>query len=184
MDVFTVFFCASFLIGGAEMFLRHKPIRCPGKGKWQNCFEDPFEFECQSRETINSISSEHNSYYEDRVWAFTCKKTLPSAGQCYWTPHYVNDYDEVLDFICPLGEVLSGMKSENDNYYNDRRWKFSCCRGTSNYIVDCQLSDFVNVFDGRMNFIVPDGYVLVGAFSEHQNYFEDRIWKYQYCKSK
>ncbi|XP_072006668.1 hemagglutinin/amebocyte aggregation factor-like [Engystomops pustulosus] len=184
MDILHTLLYMSLLIGGVEMGVRKaREAKCAESGKWLNCYRDPIVFECKNQETIDSISSIHSDKYEDRVWAFSCKRNLPISGRCYWTP-YVNDYDGLLNYNCPLGEALSGLHSEHDTYYHDRRWKFYCCGTNVKYIAGCQGTDYVNGFDSEMNFTVPDGYVLVGAFSEHKNYFEDRKWKFRYCKSQ
>ncbi|XP_072001358.1 hemagglutinin/amebocyte aggregation factor-like [Engystomops pustulosus] len=193
MDILLTILYMSLLIGGVEMIFgtdgveifyeTAREAKCVEPLKWQTCYTDPFTIVCPSQETIDSINSTHSDRYEDRVWAFSCKRNLPKSGQCYWTP-YVNDYDGLLNYNCPLGEALSGLQSEYKTYYQDRRWKFYCCETNVQYIVGCQETVYVNGFDSEMNFKVPDGYVLVGAFSELNNYFEDRKWKFRYCKSQ
>ncbi|KAM4748685.1 hemagglutinin/amebocyte aggregation factor-like [Rhinophrynus dorsalis] len=148
--------------------------------RWANEFDKDFHFACPKQQTLNSIISTHNDKYEDRLWDFTCKATFSQKGQCYWT-NYVNWFDEEFYFTCPFGSVISGMESYHRNYEEDRRWKYLCCTGTQTYTSDCNWTYYVNTFDSYIHWQVPHNYFLVGISSYHDNYTEDRRWKFQYC---
>merc|ERR1712212_1394394 len=47
---------------------------------------------------------------------------------------------------------------------------------------NCQITGYVNNWDAYMNYVVPNGYVMSGAFSHHDNGKEDRLWKFIVCK--
>ncbi|KAL1257200.1 hypothetical protein QQF64_012745, partial [Cirrhinus molitorella] len=146
---------------------------------WKNTYDGPLTFNCPEGQSISSITSEHNNYYEDRIWNFGCQDTNCKTSQRLWT-EYVNDFDQVLLFECPVQHVISGMSSYHSNYYEDRRWRFYCCK-TPCITTNCHWTSYVNNFDEYFHWTVPNQYTLVGVQSYHQNYEEDRRWKYKVC---
>uniref|UniRef100_A0A8C7D425 Dermatopontin n=1 Tax=Oncorhynchus kisutch TaxID=8019 RepID=A0A8C7D425_ONCKI len=126
----------------------------------------PLQFNCPSRQSISHIKSQHVNYYEDRVWDFECKDTFVSEPECLWSP-YVNDFDQEFSFKCPQNYVLTGVNSYHSNYYEDRRWKFYCCRVNS-----YRNQDF------------PGLNYLVGAGSYHSIDYEGVQCVEQYCTRK
>ncbi|XP_075458764.1 hemagglutinin/amebocyte aggregation factor-like [Ascaphus truei] len=148
--------------------------------RWVSDFDKDFQFICPKQQSINSVISTHNNYYEDRLWDFTCKPTFSQLGSCYWS-NYVNCFDEEFSFTCPFGSVISGMASYHRNYEEDRRWMFFCCTGSQPYTNDCNWTYFVNDFDAYIHWQVPNNYFVVGISSYHDNYTEDRRWRFQYC---
>ncbi|XP_048463734.1 hemagglutinin/amebocyte aggregation factor-like isoform X1 [Rhincodon typus] len=151
--------------------------------RWLNEFDDKLLFTCASFSTIGSVSSQHHSYYEDRLWDFQCKTTFSELPTCSWT-NYVNNFDEEFTFNCPFGSIISGVEAYHENYYEDRRWKFYCCRVNNACNDQCSWTDYLNYFDDYFSWKVPDLTYLVGVSSYHNNYREDRRWKYQYCTQK
>lgn len=55
-------------------------------------------------------------------------------------------------------------------YYD--RWSFTCCTTSKFCTGNCKWSDYVNEFDGYMNWRVQEGYYLAGAQSYHENKHE------------
>ncbi|XP_062310462.1 hemagglutinin/amebocyte aggregation factor-like [Osmerus eperlanus] len=148
--------------------------------RWQNNYDEPLFFNCNSGQSISHIASEHHNKHEDRVWDFRCKATFDSATNCF-TSSYVNGFDKPLSYQCPTSQVITGMHSYHENKHEDRRWKFTCC-GASNFCTDtCQWTNYVNSFDEAFAFDVPSNTYLIGVESYHENKHEDRRWKYQYC---
>eukprot|EP00754_Rhynchopus_humris_P021685 Rhum_TRINITY_DN14754_c0_g1::Rhum_TRINITY_DN14754_c0_g1_i1::g.113137::m.113137 len=47
---------------------------------------------------------------------------LASFGFSGWA----NDYDDLVNFKCRQGSVISGVYSTHDNYHEDRKFKFEC----------------------------------------------------------
>ncbi|XP_038636792.1 hemagglutinin/amebocyte aggregation factor-like isoform X2 [Scyliorhinus canicula] len=161
------------------------PARTPNKirrphNRWVNEYDDKLLFTCPTLTTIGLISSQHHSYYEDRLWDFKCKATFSELPTCAWT-NYVNNMDEEFVFTCPFGSIITGVEACHSNYYEDRRWKFSCCRVPNTCNKDCFWTDYLNLFDDYFSWKVPDSAYLVGVSSYHNDYREDRRWKYQYC---
>ncbi|KAM4676748.1 hemagglutinin/amebocyte aggregation factor-like isoform 1-T1 [Discoglossus pictus] len=148
--------------------------------RWVNSFDEELHYVCPVSESINSIISQHNNWYEDRVWDFTCKPTFSKRPSCYWT-NYINCMDEQFSFTCPFGSVISGLQSYHNNRQEDRRWKFYCCAASEVYTKYCYWTHYVNNFDAYMHWQVPRDNYLVGISSYHDDYTEDRRFKFQYC---
>ncbi|XP_016299501.1 hemagglutinin/amebocyte aggregation factor-like [Sinocyclocheilus anshuiensis] len=159
------------------LFLLLTGLLATGQG-WENDYDQPLNFNCPSGQSISSIRSEHHNFYEDRRWDFDCKPTS-KAVDCYWSP-YINNFDQTFTFECKPQYALAGMSSHHDNYYEDRMWRFYCCESKC-ISGNCQWTSYVNYFDEYIYWTVPPHSFLVGADSYHQNFQEDRRWKYKYC---
>ncbi|XP_043120114.1 hemagglutinin/amebocyte aggregation factor-like [Puntigrus tetrazona] len=146
---------------------------------WENSFDGPLDFSCPAGHSISSVTSENSNYHEDRRWEFGCQATFGQSGECYWT-NYVNDFDQPLLFECPAGFVMAGTSSYHNNNYEDRRWRFYCCKSPC-VTTNCDWTSYVNAFDEFFTWTVPSRNVLVGAQSYHQNHEEDRRWRYKVC---
>uniref|UniRef100_A0A4W5N5M8 Hemagglutinin/amebocyte aggregation factor-like n=1 Tax=Hucho hucho TaxID=62062 RepID=A0A4W5N5M8_9TELE len=155
---FYILLLAGVLVNGREL-------------RWENQFDQPLQFNCPSRQSISHIKSQHDNFYEDRVWDFECKDTFVSEPECHWSP-YVNDFQQEFSFKCPKNYVLTGMSSYHSNDHEDRRWKFYCCRVNSYCNQDCQWTPYVNYFDEVISWQVPGLNYLVGAGSYHSNYYK------------
>ncbi|XP_043939034.1 hemagglutinin/amebocyte aggregation factor-like [Protopterus annectens] len=153
------------------------------ENRWVNDYDQPLNFVCSERASINYISSVHSNSKEDRVWDFTCRTTFQQSPTCYWT-NYVNEFDEAFSFTCPLDGVINGLSSYHDNHREDRRWKFHCCSLKNICNSQCYWTGYVNEFDEHLSFAVPEGYVLTGMSSYHDNKKEDRRWMYNYCSQR
>ncbi|KAH3830593.1 hypothetical protein DPMN_103838 [Dreissena polymorpha] len=94
---------------------------------------------------------------------------------------FENQYDLPVVFQCPRNNYINGMGSVHDNGAEDRIWKFYCCQLPDIHMFDCSFTDWTNVFDGAQNFNSPDGLVMKGMDSYHDNNFEDRRFKYELC---
>uniref|UniRef100_A0A673GB32 Uncharacterized protein n=1 Tax=Sinocyclocheilus rhinocerous TaxID=307959 RepID=A0A673GB32_9TELE len=116
--------------------------------------------------------------HEDRRWEFGCQATFGQSAECYWT-NYVNDFDQALLFECPAEHVMTGTSSYHNDYFEDRRWRFYCCRSPC-VTKDCHWTSYVNSFDEYFTWTVPSRNILVGAQSYHQNH-ED--WRFYCCRS-
>ncbi|XP_059141119.1 dermatopontin-like isoform X2 [Physella acuta] len=146
-----------------------------------NEYDQPFDFRCPYGSVINYIYSEHHDYFEDRRFEILCRsqKTTECAHS-----GYVNAFDQAVNFICPGDKVMTGIESYHDNHYEDRRFNFQCCKIPDKKLSNCYMTAEVNTWDGPMTLQVPDGHVIQGAHSYHNNYYEDRIWKFQLCQLK
>ncbi|XP_059141121.1 dermatopontin-like [Physella acuta] len=147
-----------------------------------NDYDASFDFSCPSGEVLSYIYSEHNNYYEDRRFAFSCRKEI-ATSDCTFSG-YVNSFDNPVNFVCPTGKVIVGIQSYNDNYYEDRRFNFQCCRVPNKKLCNCKMTNDANTWDGPMTLRVGDGQAIRGAQSHHDNYYEDRIWQFSLCELK
>merc|ERR1711953_344276 len=73
-----------------------------------------------------------------------------------------------------------GLGSKHNNHHEDRVWDFSCRRGK--VTSDCSWTGWINGYDEDMNHLCPDGGIVIGVQSKHNNHREDRIWKLKCCK--
>ncbi|CAG5115565.1 unnamed protein product [Candidula unifasciata] len=73
------------------------------------------------------------------------------------------------------------MMSYHDNSFEDRRFMVRCCRVSGSPTRDCYKTSFVNDWDGEMDFHVPVGQAIKGAYSVHDNEKEDRRWRFYLC---
>jgi len=144
-----------------------------------NEYDQPFDFKCKEGESIDEIATEHDNYREDRRWDFTCKKNQVITKDCTWSGE-VNNFDQDFDYKCEKG-VIAGIASHHDNHYEDRRFKFYCCK-VKHELKDCLDTDWVNNWDERFTVKVAKGMAMVGMSSIHKNYYDDRRFKLHYCK--
>lgn len=99
---------------------------------------------------------------------------LCTSGQ--WTASWVNDWDKVVSFSAASCNGIRAIASINDNGPEDRRWKFyeealpGCGRGNG------FTTDWTNSWDDSQNYQDMTN-VIIGHYSEHNNYKEDRQFK-------
>ncbi|XP_059171747.1 dermatopontin-like isoform X2 [Physella acuta] len=94
---------------------------------------------------------------------------------------YMTSYDQPFDFLCPKGQVLSYLASQHSNYYNDRVWDFAC-GSVPTSMLNCSKSGYVNEMDQILAFMCPAYAVVTGLESYHENFYEDRRFKFQCCE--
>ncbi|XP_055958064.1 hemagglutinin/amebocyte aggregation factor-like [Patella vulgata] len=145
---------------------------------WVNKFDEPVWYECPAGEQLSSITSEHDNHFEDRQWDFTCAHLAP-LGLCSWHNN-INQHDGVMDFKCPDSGAITGIKSVHDNNKEDRIYHIECC-AMSNTPNVCKLTDYANEFDGLLDYKIPTNKYLNGIYSVHQNFQEDRRFKFNEC---
>lgn len=152
---------------------------------WKNNWDQPLNFQCSSeRSAIYQVVSTHHNSNEDRRFDFNCRQVLSVSGpvSCSWSG-YVNNFDALVLYTCPTGGYLHGVFSVHDNYTEDRRYKFRCCTPRSGYHhKNCKWTDWVNTWDETFNYFAPDGYVIRGVLSIHNNNAEDRRFKFEICQ--
>ncbi|KAK6172434.1 hypothetical protein SNE40_016084 [Patella caerulea] len=146
---------------------------------WQNDYDRDIWFACPTGKSVTRIKSKHHNWFEDRLWEYSCGNR-GELGKCQWF-YNVNQYDGVLLFKCPNFGRIVATKSYHNNYYEDRRFSFQCCTPKKVKATECRFTNFVNVYDGYMDYTVPNNKFLRGAYSVHKNFIEDRIWKFEIC---
>lgn len=142
---------------------------CSG-GCLDNCYDGILNEQCDSRSAFYRVRSYHQNCQEDRIWDWYCRRVVKSGyfSQCTWTS-YQNNFDQPLFFRCPPNQVMRGVYSYHDNGREDRRWRFMCCKANKHYTRNCKISNYVNSWDGDMDFNAGNDYAIVGAFSYHDN---------------
>ncbi|KAK3790556.1 hypothetical protein RRG08_060603 [Elysia crispata] len=153
-----------------------------GVDSYDTDWDEPFLFTCPYGKVLTRLYSVHSNRREDRRWDFTCSS--PPAGanptSCYWTG-YVNYWDEPLSFQCSSNHIIAGVNSYHSNRREDRRFKFKCCSDSGYTTRSCYLTGYINAWDSTLDYTVPSGKVLTGAYSVHSNRREDRRWKFHIC---
>ncbi|XP_074648094.1 uncharacterized protein LOC141903733 [Tubulanus polymorphus] len=147
---------------------------------WANEMDKLLDFTCPTGEYIYSIKSTHSNYYQDRRFEFKCKAGFVS-NDCTRSD-FVNNMDKLMDYVCPNGGILAGVYAEHSNHYDDRRFKLTCCGLITKNGLRCGWSDFLNSFNGYLNYQVPAGKAIVGMYSTHSNSPEDRRFKVRTCE--
>ncbi|XP_059156033.1 dermatopontin-like isoform X1 [Physella acuta] len=150
---------------------------------WMTEYDQHFKIECPAGQTIKTLESIHDNGKEDRVWNFGCATPPHGAilSACEWSG-YKNSYDQLLEFQCPNDGIITGVESIHDNGHEDRMWGFQCCNPDGHVSHACEYTPYVNQYDQMLTYRVPDGMVLRGVTSVHDNGHEDRIFKFDICK--
>jgi len=145
---------------------------------WINEHDGLLNWITAADQMVTGFYSMHDNSREDRMWKFdygsapgvTCRSH-------YWSSDYENDFDGPLSFSCAPNEALSGFESYHNNWTEDRRWKFRCCKVANAQLHDMGLTSYLNNWDGVLDFTCADDEVLIGVYSVHKNKKEDRRWK-------
>ncbi|XP_063397302.1 hemagglutinin/amebocyte aggregation factor-like [Mytilus trossulus] len=149
--------------------------------EWVNDYDGDMYFECPRGKAISYLYSTHHNRHEDRKWALECRSTGSESHSCYKTPHYVNDWDEFFSFECNNSGFICGMDSIHDNRREDRRFRFQCCSIAGKDLSQCYRT-WRNRYDYPDSVRVPNGYVIRGVSSTHDNRKEDRRYSWEVCQ--
>ncbi|KAH3699265.1 hemagglutinin/amebocyte aggregation factor-like [Dreissena polymorpha] len=155
---------------------------------WDNNFDEKLDFKCPFRnQFISTVVSVHHNGAEDRRFKLNCRNIISGGrgdqdASCE-DSGYVNDWDGVVNFQCPGDGYINGMQSVHDNWTEDRRWSFYCCSMPGYSPFHCKQTGWTNDFDRIQNYRVPDGFIMTGVYSEHDNGPEDRRFKYRICRA-
>ena len=77
---------------------------------------------------------------------------------------YVNRFDEPVVYMCPPGMYLAGVQSYHANFYEDRRFKYQCCRKQGRQ----------TVYNGRLN-TFPTGDIDLSCQSAADLFNDNKI---------
>ncbi|BFZ22663.1 hypothetical protein BsWGS_25702 [Bradybaena similaris] len=150
------------------------------EGFYVNDFDQDARLECPANQIFSFIGSIHSNPYEDRRWEFRCRPARGATSNCHWT-NYVNEFEQPVLYNCPGDEVLHGMMSYHHDGPQDRRFMFQCCDVAYRYPRTCSYTIYVNYLNHPMNYHVPVGMAIKGAYSYHDNSYEDRQWQFNVC---
>lgn len=73
--------------------------------------------------SITFWQSEHRDCKEDRIHYFQCGygPVRYRHGNCAWSGHYVNDFDQLVNYKCPHNGFITGVSSVYSGHHRDRR---------------------------------------------------------------
>lgn len=153
-------------------------------------FGDHWSFSCDSDKVLRNVISYHVNSFEDRRFKFQCFKYQNTiTTNCEWTD-WQNTYDNPVNhFMCPIGKIMHGMESMYNTHNEDRIFKFECCEleienEKYKYIGSVWDNNYANDYDAAF---WVDGQqrsphqIICGVHSIHDNFREDRIFKFRWC---
>ncbi|KAK3602961.1 hypothetical protein CHS0354_016768 [Potamilus streckersoni] len=111
---------------------------------------------------------------------------LALTGICTAYQREIYTYDEYFRFYCIGYKLLTYVRSDHSNYYEDRIWEFRCDDSSLSLATiprTCFWSGYVNKYDAPVVFKCSGNGFIQGIESVHDNYFEDRRWSYYCCSS-
>ncbi len=134
-----------------------------------NEYDEVHSIQCSTGEGLCRLYSEHSNSKEDRIFNYGCCRVTSAQNvhKCTWTD-YITEYDEPISFMCPANQYMGGTTSRHSNSREDRQFKYQCCLGgfTSQ---SCELTDYLNDWDQRINYHTESGYIIAGTTSYHSN---------------
>jgi len=147
---------------------------------YRSTYDKRLSWDAGQNGMITGFQSYHRNEREDRRWKFYHGYTNLKCYQGTWSD-YINKWDASFSFSCPFRSVLNGVFSDNDDYYQDRRWKFKCCKLPKNaVVVQRHFSGYMNDWDKDLDFVChKSNEAIIAVSSYHDNYREDRRWKFQ-----
>ncbi|XP_015750361.1 PREDICTED: dermatopontin-like isoform X1 [Acropora digitifera] len=150
---------------------------------WVNNWRQNFNVRCPNSYSISVWQSQYKSCLGDRIHYFKCKRgPFQYQDKHCSTTHYVNDYNKALIFRCPHNGVIAGVASTYSANTRDRRFGFRCCHKHGYIAHSCRHTFKMNTWHQSLRYVVPYGYYLVGAYSQHQDSKRDRTWKFEICQ--
>lgn len=154
---------------------------------WVNSWRQDFSVStvhCRNNRSLVKWLSQHRTCKKDRIYSFACRYgPYPYRRRdCVGKDHYVNNFDKPVKLKCKHNGFITGVGSVYSHWHGDRRFKFLCCRVKGFVTHSCKKTSYRNKWGKDLNFVVPPGYFLVGVYSIHNNYHEDRRWKFDICK--
>merc|ERR1712154_528096 len=81
--------------------------------------------------TSNKFMNQQYTRATDRRFKVACCNVqigMPATpSNCYMTD-YINNWEEFMFWYLPYGRVITGLASEYNPAFRDRRWKFVVCQ--------------------------------------------------------
>ena len=133
-----------------------------------DCAVAPDSQLCIPEYAFYAVKSFYDVNIVDRDLDFSCKNLNAALYPCHLT-NYVNDWEQPVIFQCPANYVAAGVDSYFSSYAGDRRWRFYCCRADGYHTRNCALTDYINDWNGLMDYQAPDGKFFVGFYSYYDN---------------
>ena len=131
-------------------------------------FRGRIDHNCAAGSALYHLYSQHDNGQEDRRWRFGCRMiSLTRLTSCHWTPQ--NILDQMLIAHCPAGFAAAGFRSVSySTPTRDRQFSVKCCKSATVSKV-CKFSGYINNWDAVMNYNAPNGEIITGIYSHHEN---------------
>ena len=100
--------------------------------------------------------NQFHDYAKDRTYTYRCKQISRKDSVCAFDQHggdkWLNTADHELNYECPTGQFIGGIKSRHKGEpFEDREWMIKCCKNEEVELRGCrQTPHFLN--DIRQNF--------------------------------
>lgn len=162
-----------------------------GRGLGWTGYNQAWTKECPGNEFLSHIRSYHSNYYEDRKFDFHCRQFdgFEKGNLCKWSNDggWHNTWRQTAYFDCDDGMMLTAIKSAKSNYYRDRVFSFKCCHVKKQSPI--QSSSWTGYLNSFNNYLAVSPWMsrraaICGVSSHHSNYYEDRRFKFQYCRPR
>ena len=137
---------------------------------------------------ISVFRSIHNNKNEDQQWSLECGVLKGGVlGKEIDTGHEgVNQFDKDMNWEgWKMNKFLTGLESRHSNRKEDRKYYVFWAKSKSAWTISgCSEWNQVNKADENINLVIPEGKVIGGLRSHHDNDAEDRIFKLKICDLK
>ena len=140
-----------------------------------------------SLKILSGIGSKHDDGFEDRIFKFkSCWPDNANDRKIDFESDLLpdqtgTDWDATWTLECPSNSVITYLRSEHDDDYEDRKYTMRCngLFGAMTYF--CTWSSYVNSYDAEFWYECPNNKVMAGIRSSHNNDYEDRIYSFKCC---
>lgn len=158
--------------------------------RWNNGWDGELLVHCKwggsgGWKTVSSIYSVHDNRREDRLFDVKCHDSPVGRGypsNCKFSG-WLNNWDQPIRYTCPNNGKVIGLHSYHHNHHEDRRWEIACCEVPKDRRPTyCKWTGWQNPWDGVLNYKVPNGWILSGMHSIHDNGREDRLYEFYICQ--
>ncbi|KAK3736664.1 hypothetical protein RRG08_000263 [Elysia crispata] len=155
---------------------------------FQNKLFADHRFTCPPGQVVSEIVGDvQGMFSKDRRWIVTCKDAPGNAKttNCQWNRNnYVGCVLSTMLYQCPGDKVITGMGSDykDEPTISERQYMFYCCDVEGHVPHSCEYTTFLNKYQGDLNYKVPKGKVLRGAYSFYLKDGRDRRFKFEFCE--
>merc|ERR1712062_300562 len=122
----------------------------------------------------------------------TCSVESITIPKAEFPAGWRHKFSEDLDFECPSGEVLEGVKSEYVAERLDSKWQLMCAKLNGTELSECEDakpsacsvagdSEYSKT-KADFNLECPPRFAMVGVSSKYKGEAEDREYKFKCCK--
>lgn len=113
----------------------------------------------------------------------TLPKGWGTGSMWWWAWPDINQMREKCAGQQPVckGATVRKITSTHSNWYNDRRWLWTCSEDAMLSTSSCYWTEWT-AYDVEFTRQCNNGYTITGTESNHSNWSEDRQFRYKCCK--